>query len=392
MATVGSACIRIQSLPAEHLWQSVVDMLDSQGLNGLYNFVHVPIDGVSGKPEGYAVVNMVSERVAELALLLLQAAEGEQPLLVEWNDIQGIDNLIEMVRDSDLMHREVPDKYKPVLFTAGNRIQFPEPTSEIQQLPLFMVETIVNTDHRNVDIMMVARHTFVEVVDDAEVTFTRRRRCFTDSEIIGAKCDDFDFATCSGTSDSGSEDSVESKTSADQMPTVRNQTPFAMWLPVSCAQVGHAPTWFNQCCPPPHSNRLSNASTKRAERTLRRGQRVVSNSKEKHASKVDKSCEKRTTLLLRNIPGNVDKHVFLDMLNEQGFSGLYNFVHVQKTVSGEFDGFAYVNLISGHVAELATQIFGAFDGWKTMLDVCWCDDYQGMNALEKKFVNDVLNQ
>lgn len=99
--------------------------------------------------------------------------------------------------------------------------------------------------------------------------------------------------------------------------------------------------------------------------------------------------KKRTTLTLINIPSNLDKSSVFEMLNDQGFSGLYNFAHVPTFASGELQGHAHVNLISEHVAELASHIIGAFDGWKTMLNVCW-SDYQGIEVLSKKFVNDAF--
>jgi len=416
MAVDGNTSIRISNVPCGFCWASVVEMLDSQGLNGLYNFVHVPVDGDSGESVGYAVVNMVSDHVAELAMLLLRAFDGwQESLKVEWNNQQGVDNLIEMLRDSEIMHECVPDKYKPVLFVTGSRVPFPEPVDEIQQPPLFVRSMIAGeSDTENVDLMMVVRHTFVDIVDECnqeDNTFgvvSRRRRCFTDSEIVGTKFDDFDLATsvsagdCGGVSDlecgCGSESDRASEnlevvevSRAHQRPAMQAQLQ-VVWMPVSYTPIGHSVPGHSHAHmtstgSSKRANRSSNLASKRVERVARRSQRLVSPRTEKSGAKMpmERSVKKRTTLLLKNIPSDVDKLTLLNMLNDQGFSGLYNFVHVEPR------GRAYVNLISEHVAELASHLIRAFDGWKSMVEVCWSDDHQGLDDLSKNFTNDAAS-
>lgn len=413
MAMCTGSCIKINNLPRGFLRAAVVEMLDAQGLNGLYNFVHVPVDSDSGESLCCAVVNMVSCRVAELAMVLLSAFDGwHQKLSLEWNSHQSFDEIVEELRDSCIMHDAVPDEYKPAFFATGSRVSFPGTADAVLQPPSFVRNMgSFSHDDQDEELMIISRHTFVDVIDEGHpredtVVFSRRR-CFTDSEIIGVKFDDdldldLDLETCpcsggtdvdsSCASDSDRASEVFENTSqvrAHHTPAVQPQLQ-VVWMPVSYTQIGRSVQNFPQSQPPScaisnvHANRNSMMTTKRAERSARRSQRSSPRSVKLANEQVGK---KRTTLTLRNIPSNLDKSAVFDMLNDQGFSGLYNFVHVPTFASGELQGHAHVNLISEHVAELASHIIGAFDGWKTMLNVCW-SDYQGIEVLSKKFAND----
>mmetsp|Transcript_65123 Transcript_65123/g.128611 ORF Transcript_65123/g.128611 Transcript_65123/m.128611 type:complete len:83 (-) Transcript_65123:41-289(-) len=53
---------------------------------------------------------------------------------VSWgNPLQGLQAHIEKFRNSPVMHSEVKDEWKPILFRQGHRIAFPDPTKVIQR-------------------------------------------------------------------------------------------------------------------------------------------------------------------------------------------------------------------------------------------------------------------
>jgi len=46
---------------------------------------------------------------------------------------QGKDMHVERYRNSPLMHKDVPDWHKPILFENGERIDFPPPTKRLKE-------------------------------------------------------------------------------------------------------------------------------------------------------------------------------------------------------------------------------------------------------------------
>lgn len=83
---------------------------------------------------GYAFVNLVSAEVAHrfhdhfngfIGWSLASHKVGE----VGWGQpLQGVEAHIWRYRNSPVMHDDVPDDHKPVLFSQGRRIPFPTPT------------------------------------------------------------------------------------------------------------------------------------------------------------------------------------------------------------------------------------------------------------------------
>jgi hypothetical protein len=52
---------------------------------------------------------------------------------VNWSHpYQGIDAHIERYRNSPVMHEDVPDEYKPMVFENGERIAFPPPIKKLK--------------------------------------------------------------------------------------------------------------------------------------------------------------------------------------------------------------------------------------------------------------------
>jgi len=133
----GRTTIMLKNLPSHFTRQHLVNLLHSQGLEGLFNFIYLPIDFARGCNLGYATVNMETSYVAELAMQLLKGFNdwsSEKSLEVSWNaPHQGLDELIAFYRNSRSMHAKVPDEYKPVLVQKGVRVAMPQPTRKIQE-------------------------------------------------------------------------------------------------------------------------------------------------------------------------------------------------------------------------------------------------------------------
>ena len=51
-----------------------------------------------------------------------------QVCVVGWSGDQGYEAHVERYRNSAVMHKSVPDEFRPVVFQAGRRQRFPPPT------------------------------------------------------------------------------------------------------------------------------------------------------------------------------------------------------------------------------------------------------------------------
>lgn len=120
--------------------QQLLDILDSQGFRCCYDFVYLPLSFANESSVGYAILNFTtlahSERFTEeCPQFSVWAALGAfyvEVASVQDSSHQGWEACVERFRNSPLMHRLVPDKFKPVIFADGLRVPFPEATAKIQ--------------------------------------------------------------------------------------------------------------------------------------------------------------------------------------------------------------------------------------------------------------------
>merc|ERR1719223_2545119 len=88
-----------------------------------------------------------------------------------------------------------------------------------------------------------------------------------------------------------------------------------------------------------------------------------------HCGDVEKADVKadvvqKTTIMLRNLPLEFTRSIFLALLDSEGFARRYDFVYMPRNfeTSGGF-GYAFVNLVSEADAESARQHFQDFKSW-----------------------------
>jgi len=121
----------LRKLPKNETRASLLAMLDKAGCKGLHDFVYLPMDFKKGKVFGHAIINFISNESAEQASSHFAGAGAT----IEWSDQhQGFAALIERYRNSPIMHPTMPEASKPLIFTEGSVVPFPEPTEEIQPL------------------------------------------------------------------------------------------------------------------------------------------------------------------------------------------------------------------------------------------------------------------
>lgn len=130
--------VMLRNLPNDYTREMLLSLLDSQGFADCYDFVYMPIDFHRKAGLGYAFVNMVTHEDAERVhrkLMRFEAWEtpSQKVLDICWSEpSQGLEAHIERYRNSPVMHPDVADKFKPLLFKNGVIATFPGPTKRIR--------------------------------------------------------------------------------------------------------------------------------------------------------------------------------------------------------------------------------------------------------------------
>lgn len=126
--------VMLRNLPNNYNRAMVLAMLDSEGFEGKYDFLYLPIDFKSCACLGYAFINLVDPGDV---LRFWRKFDGYSRWIlpskkvchVSWSGPhQGLHEHVERYRNSPVMHQSVPDEYKPVVFRDGLRMVFPPPT------------------------------------------------------------------------------------------------------------------------------------------------------------------------------------------------------------------------------------------------------------------------
>jgi hypothetical protein len=131
--------VMLRNVPNTYTRGMLVDMLNSEGFAGKFEFVYLPIDFKTHAGLGYAFVDCCSPQEAQKMRqhfegFLRWAVKSEKICSVSWShpEQQGIDSHIERYRNSPIMHESVNDEWKPALFSKGLRVPFPPPTTRLR--------------------------------------------------------------------------------------------------------------------------------------------------------------------------------------------------------------------------------------------------------------------
>jgi hypothetical protein len=100
----------------------------------------------------------------------------------------------------------------------------------------------------------------------------------------------------------------------------------------------------------------------------------------------------RTTVMLRNLPNQYTRNMFLRLLDQEGFAKLYDFVYVPIDFkSGSNPGYTFVNLVDNEVAKRFRLKFDGFANWsipsKKVCKVAWSIPHQGLQANIERYRN-----
>lgn len=134
--------VMLRNMPNNYSRAMLLELLDSEGFSGQYDFLYLPIDFQTKACLGYAFINLVSPAAAMRFWRTFDgytrwAIPSRKQSGVSWSGHQqGLDAHVDRYRNSPVMSDAIPDEYKPVLFTDGIRVPFPPPTKKLKALRL----------------------------------------------------------------------------------------------------------------------------------------------------------------------------------------------------------------------------------------------------------------
>lgn len=108
---------------------------------------------------------------------------------------------------------------------------------------------------------------------------------------------------------------------------------------------------------------------------------------------------KHTTITFKNLPADCSLSNVLETLDNEGFSGCYDFVHAPVDfTSGASMGYVHVNLLDCTLSERAGQHFQGFNKWVGCCNACdvagciadWRTVHSGLEALIERYRNSPL--
>jgi hypothetical protein len=135
----GMTSLMLRNLPNNLKRSALLELFDSLGFQGLYDFVYLPIDFARKANVGYCFVNLVDAAVASKFQATFQGFQGwtgssRKVCEAVWSEFnQGLACHVDRYRNSPVMHADVPDECRPVLFKDGQRIEFPAPTKPLKR-------------------------------------------------------------------------------------------------------------------------------------------------------------------------------------------------------------------------------------------------------------------
>merc|ERR1712241_1599804 len=117
----------------------LLDLIDNEGFGVKYDFVYLPMDFKRNANLGFAFLNFVNSEEAFRFQSRFNGFRGwdsasRKIAEVGWGEpLQGRDAHVERYRHSPLMHPDVPEEYRPLLFSHGQCVPFPRPTRRLRR-------------------------------------------------------------------------------------------------------------------------------------------------------------------------------------------------------------------------------------------------------------------
>lgn len=100
----------------------------------------------------------------------------------------------------------------------------------------------------------------------------------------------------------------------------------------------------------------------------------------------------RTTVMLRNMPNNYNRHMLIDLLNAEGFESQFDFLYLPVDFQSRASlGYAFVNLQDEATAHRFWDTFDGYSNWvipsRKVSGVSWAGPHQGLQAHIERYRN-----
>jgi len=127
--------VLLRNLPTDLTRTALLELLEDEGFDGAFDFVYLPMDFGASTCLGYALVNFVSPSDAQRCWQIFSGYSdwsSDKVCDVTWCEpCQGWQAQIDRYRNSPVMHKSIPEEWKPLIFKDGARLPFPPPTKSI---------------------------------------------------------------------------------------------------------------------------------------------------------------------------------------------------------------------------------------------------------------------
>eukprot|EP00928_Gymnodinium_smaydae_P096560 TRINITY_DN8559_c0_g1_i1.p1 TRINITY_DN8559_c0_g1~~TRINITY_DN8559_c0_g1_i1.p1 ORF type:complete len:431 (+),score=54.56 TRINITY_DN8559_c0_g1_i1:86-1294(+) len=100
----------------------------------------------------------------------------------------------------------------------------------------------------------------------------------------------------------------------------------------------------------------------------------------------------RTTVVLQNLPNSYSRDIVMEMLDKEGFAGLYDWVYLPMDYETmACFGYAFLNFRDPSTVPKCWEVFSGYSRWifpsRKTCTVSWCTAYQGLEALVAHYRN-----
>lgn len=100
----------------------------------------------------------------------------------------------------------------------------------------------------------------------------------------------------------------------------------------------------------------------------------------------------RTTVMMRNLPNNLDREQLVQLMDEEGFQGCYNLVYLPMDFKSKAGlGYAFIDFKGNCDAERFFQSFQGYNKWPLasdkVCDISWSVALQGIDEHMKRYRN-----
>jgi len=130
--------VMLRNLPNDYTRDDLLVLLDAHGFQGRYDFVYLPVDFKRWAGLGYAFVNMVTHKDAASVMHHFHlfndwTVSSSKAMECAWGyPLQGLEEHIERYKNSPVMHEQVDERWKPLIFKDGIRQTFPQNTRRLR--------------------------------------------------------------------------------------------------------------------------------------------------------------------------------------------------------------------------------------------------------------------